>query len=41
MGKIVELEAGLKPSKVVQSKVLSMQQILDKFIHDVEKGTCW
>ena len=38
MGKIVELEAGLKPSKVVQSKVLSMQQILDKFIHDVEKG---
>ena len=38
MGKIVELEDGLKTSKFGKSKVLSMQQILDKFTHDLEKG---
>ena len=37
MGKVVELEAGLKPSKVMQTKILSMQQILDKFTRDLEK----
>ena len=37
MGRIVELETGLEPSKVIQSKILSMQQILDKFTRDLEK----
>ena len=37
MGKILELESGLSPSKVVQSKVVSMQQILAKYSRDLEK----